>query len=70
MLMAVAIHFGQLTVITRTVLVTAFVFLTAPVAAHMIARAAYAVGTPLWQGTIADELRDRQDALPPEEIHG
>jgi multicomponent Na+:H+ antiporter subunit G len=60
MLLAVAVHFGELTVVTRALLVTAFVFLTAPVAAHMIARAAYSVGTPLWEGTIADELRGQQ----------
>ncbi len=57
MLLAVAVHFGELTVVTRALLVTAFVFMTAPVAAHMIARAAYSVGTPLWEGTIADELQ-------------
>jgi multicomponent Na+:H+ antiporter subunit G len=59
MLLAVAVHFGELTVVARALLVIAFVFLTAPVAAHMIARAAYSVGTPLWEGTIADELRDQ-----------
>jgi multicomponent Na+:H+ antiporter subunit G len=62
MLLAVALHFGELTVVTRVVLVTAFIFLTAPVAAHMIARAAYSVGTPLWEGTIADELRDQRQS--------
>jgi len=58
MLLAVAVHFGELTVVARALLVIAFVLLTAPVAAHMIARAAYSVGTPLWEGTITDELRD------------
>ena len=57
MLLAVALHFGELAVTTRCLLVTAFVFLTAPVAAHVIARAAYSVGVPLWSGTIVDELR-------------
>ena len=38
-----------------------FVFLTAPVAAHMIARASYFVGVPLWEGTIIDELRGHYD---------
>jgi multicomponent Na+:H+ antiporter subunit G len=61
MLTAVAIHFGDLAVGARALLVIAFVFLTAPVAAHMIARAAYSVDTPLWKGTIADELRDQRD---------
>ena len=57
MLLAVAIHFQDLAVTTRALLVIAFVFITAPVAAHMIARAAYAVGVPLWEGTITDEMR-------------
>jgi multicomponent Na+:H+ antiporter subunit G len=59
MLLAAAVHFGELAIVTRAVLVIAFIFLTAPVAAHTIARAAYSVGTPLWEGTIADELRGR-----------
>jgi multicomponent Na+:H+ antiporter subunit G len=49
-------------VTTRAVLVIAFFFLTAPVGAHMIAQAAYAVGVPLWEGTITDELRDHRRA--------
>lgn len=43
MLLAAAIHFQDLAVTTRAVLIVAFFFLTAPVGAHMIARAAYAV---------------------------
>lgn len=64
MLLAVAFHFGDLGVATRAVLVTAFMFLTAPVAAHVIARAAYSVGVPLWQGTICDELRRQREEQP------
>jgi multicomponent Na+:H+ antiporter subunit G len=60
MLLAAAIHFQDLAVTTRAVLIIAFFFLTAPVGAHMIARAAYAVGVPLWKGTITDELRDQR----------
>lgn len=62
MLLGVAIHFQDLAVTARAVLVVAFFFLTAPVGAHVIARAAYAVGVPLWKGTIVDELRERRDA--------
>jgi multicomponent Na+:H+ antiporter subunit G len=66
MLLAVAVHFGELTVVARALLVIAFVLLTAPVAAHMIARAAYSVGTPLWEGTITDEVRgQRQPPVEP-----
>lgn len=58
LLLAVAVHFRSTDVAARAVLVILFVFLTAPVAAHLIARAAYAVGVPLWKGTVVDELRD------------
>jgi CPA2 family monovalent cation:H+ antiporter-2 len=59
--LAVAVHFGELGVATRALATIVFVFLTAPVAAHMIARASYFVGVPLWQGTIIDELRGHYD---------
>jgi multicomponent Na+:H+ antiporter subunit G len=57
LLLAVAVHFWDVAVGARAVLVIAFVFLTAPVAAHLIARAAYSVGVPLWGGTLRDELQ-------------
>ena len=58
LLLASALHFGDLRVTTRVTATIAFLLLTAPVAAHMIARAAYRRGTPLWSGTVRDELRD------------
>jgi multicomponent Na+:H+ antiporter subunit G len=57
-MLAVAVDFGDLAITTRVVLIVAFVFLTAPISAHMIGRAAYYVGVPLWKGTTLDELRD------------
>lgn len=62
LLLGVAVHFQHLGVTTLAVLIIAFFFLTAPVGAHMIARAAYAVGVPLWEGTLTDELRDHLSA--------
>jgi len=38
-----------------------FFYLTAPVAAHVIARAAYFVGAEIWTSTVADELRGRYE---------
>lgn len=58
MFLAVAVFYGEIGIATRAILVIAFLFLTIPVSAHMIARAAYFVGTPLWEGTVIDELRD------------
>ena len=42
----------------KLLLVGAFAFLTAPVAAHMIGRAAYRVGDGAQDDLVVDELRD------------
>lgn len=60
-LLAAAVHSGEVGVVTHALLVASFLFLTAPIAAHMIARAAYNVGVPLWEGTRIDELRAHRD---------
>jgi len=61
-LLAAAVHFNDFGIATRVVATIAFLFLTAPVAAHRIGRAAYFKGVPLWEGTVVDELRGRYDA--------
>ncbi len=58
LMLAVAIHFAHVEVAAKALLIIAFFFLTVPVAAHMIARAAYLAGIPLWEGTERDELKD------------
>lgn len=60
-LLAVAVHFAGVGVTTRALATIVFFWLTAPVTAHMIARAAYFIGVPLWVGTIIDELQGRYD---------
>jgi len=60
-LIAVALAMDDFGLAIRALLTVAFFFLTAPVAAHMIGRAAYFIGVPLWQGTIADELKGHYD---------
>lgn len=61
MFLAVAVFFGELGIVTRALLVIAFLFLTIPVSAHMIARAGYITGEPLWKGTVINELKDAYD---------
>lgn len=61
-ILAMAIHFVDLGITVRALLVIAFLFMTQPVAAHVIGRAAYFVGVPLWENTIMDELRGKYDA--------
>lgn len=58
---AVAIHFGSLETTTRAVATTIFLLLTAPVGAHLLARAAYWLGVPFWERTQTDELRPHWD---------
>jgi multicomponent Na+:H+ antiporter subunit G len=67
-MLAVAVDFADLAITTRVLLIIAFVFLTAPISAQMIGRAAYFVGVPLWQGTTMDELKDHNGRhAPPED---
>ncbi len=61
MILAAGVYFDDLTISIRVLLVTIFLFLTAPVAAHVIARSAYFVGAPLWEHTVIDELRGHYD---------
>ncbi len=61
MLLGVALYFSSLEVTARVVAIIAFVLITAPVAAHVIGRASYFVGVPLWQHTVKDECRGRYD---------
>jgi multicomponent Na+:H+ antiporter subunit G len=61
-MVAVMVHFQELGVTVRSLLVIGFLFLTAPIAAHVIARAAYFISTPLWEKTAVDELKQAIDS--------
>ncbi|WP_111413261.1 monovalent cation/H(+) antiporter subunit G [Billgrantia lactosivorans] len=62
-MLAVALHFGEVAVVARALGVILFIMMTAPVAAHVIGRAGYFVGSRLWHGTVKDELRPNYDPL-------
>ena len=62
LMLGVALHFNELSVTVRALLVVVFLFLTAPVTAHVIGRAAYITRTPLAPGTSPDELAGAYDA--------
>lgn len=63
MLLGVTFYFGEVGVTSRAVAVIAFFFLTAPVAAHMIGRAAYLHSIPMTKKMLTDELEGRYDLL-------
>lgn len=55
-LAALAVDAWSLESGARAAVAVAFLLLTAPVAAHMIGRAAYRSGSGLWEGTVINEL--------------
>lgn len=61
MLSGAALHFGSAAAAGRALVIVAFLFLTAPLAAHAIGRAGYRRGSPLWAGTRVDELASVDD---------
>jgi multicomponent Na+:H+ antiporter subunit G len=61
LLAAVAVHYADLSVAVRALLICLFFLLTAPVASHLLARAAYRAGIPLADETILDELADSNE---------
>jgi multicomponent Na+:H+ antiporter subunit G len=60
-LLAIALHFEGVATTSLAIAGIAFFLLTAPVAAHMISRAAYFTGVELWRRTIIDELKGQYD---------
>ncbi len=60
-LFAAAVVFGDLGVAVKGILVFVFLLLTAPVAAHVLGRAAYYDQVELWDRTHHDDLRGRYE---------
>ena len=70
LLIGAALQLADLASIIRVLSIGAFILLTTPVSAHVIARASYRADVPLWDGTVLDERRgakeDTPHANPPE----
>ena len=64
-LLATAIDFSTVSAVTRAIIAIVFLFITVPIGAHMLGRAAYFIKVPLWKNTVIDELRDHYN----EETH-
>lgn len=60
-LLAITVMTSDIGVITRALATIVFLIITAPVAAHLIGRASYVVGTKLWKNTVIDEFREHID---------
>ncbi|MBT8379404.1 MAG: monovalent cation/H(+) antiporter subunit G [Ignavibacteria bacterium] len=60
-LLGTALFWQDIGISARAIIIVSFIFLTAPVAAHIIGRAAYFDKVPLWDKTKVDELKGRYD---------
>jgi multicomponent Na+:H+ antiporter subunit G len=56
-MLAVAISAPEIFVATRAVAGLLFFVITAPVAAHLLMRAAYIAGYPMWSQSVVDEMQ-------------
>ena len=57
MLIALAVHAGDTATTSRAIAGVVFFLLTAPISAHLLAKAAYAVGYRLSDDSVVDELK-------------
>jgi multicomponent Na+:H+ antiporter subunit G len=58
LLLAVVVDKGAVSAYgSRALLVTALLLVVNPVASHALARAAYRIGVPMWQGSVVDQAR-------------
>ncbi len=66
LLVGTALQMGDFATFIRVASIGAFALLTTPVSSHVIARASYVAGVPLWKGTVLDERRDAKAGPQPE----
>ena len=60
-LIAVIIHFNDSIVTIKSISAILLLFITAPIGAQMLARAAYRNKSKIWDKTIIDEMKDAKD---------
>ena len=58
---AAGIYFNESSITTRVLAIIFFLFLTAPVGAHLIGRSSYFTGTKLWKNSKMDDLEGKYD---------
>jgi multicomponent Na+:H+ antiporter subunit G len=65
-MLPVALGIGDAPTVARVVAIVVFLLLTAPVGAHMIGRAAFRSGVPLWRTEVDDTAYAKLNARRPE----
>jgi multicomponent Na+:H+ antiporter subunit G len=65
MLLGTIFYFRSWTIVIESLLITVFIFLTVPVASHLIGRAAYHMNIKMWDKSIIDEWHDKETGENP-----
>jgi len=60
-LIGMTLYFSNVSIGTRAIAIILFLLLTAPIGAHLIGRASYFVGVPLWKKSLMDDLQGKYD---------
>ncbi|MGF1694070.1 monovalent cation/H(+) antiporter subunit G [Vibrio kyushuensis] len=55
------VFWDDTSIVVRAMAVVAFVIVTAPIAAHVLARTSYFVGVHVWDGTVKDAIKEQYD---------
>ena len=61
LLIAIGIHSLDGGVFSRAIAGVVFLLLTAPISAHLLARAAYAAGYRMWEGSVLNEMPSQSE---------
>jgi len=59
LLIGVAVHSGVGPVAAKALICAVFILITAPTAAHAIAKGSYAAGVSLWENSVVDKYQER-----------
>lgn len=57
----VIVFWEDTAIVVRACAVVVFIMVTAPIAAHVLARTSYFVGVEVWDGTVKDAIKERYD---------
>lgn len=68
LLIALALADGTGGTASRALAGVVFFLLTAPISAHLLAKASYAVGYGMWEGSVRDEMRGARTDGDPEGV--
>lgn len=55
------VFWSDAAIVVRAAAVVVFIMVTAPIAAHVVARTSYFVGVPVWEGTVKDAIKEQYD---------